>query len=162
MNDDIEENEIIDLTPEPTKKHRIADYSPKPGEVRNPHGAPVGSVHLSTIIERLLSKEIEWDKVPLKGGKKVQNRMLQRYGKKGWTAITYVAIAQAMNGDANARKWLSEAQYGNKIDITSRMIPQSADSIDAPTREQFIEFMKESTKAPLESGTIKELKEPEQ
>lgn len=86
----------------------------KPGQSGNPAGVPKGTVQLSTIIKQLM-QDTDWDIIPVRK----KDDVTKKYGKRGWTAITAVAVAQAMNGDAQARRWLSESAYGKNIDFTS-------------------------------------------
>jgi hypothetical protein len=94
----------------------------KPGESGNPSGPAPGYVHLSTRIKKLLGKGVDWEKVPVRGSDKLG----KKYGDIGWDAIIYVALGQALSGDAAARKWLSESGFGKNIDVTSdgKALPQ--------------------------------------
>lgn len=83
---------------------------PVKGEIRNPHGRP-GTRNLSTILKHMLEDgELDWAKVPIKGN----NEMEKKYGKRGWDAMMYVAVAQAMSGDIKAMEFLRRAQYGSE------------------------------------------------
>jgi len=156
---DIEEPEIIEVEqvdddlilqdevkPKTTWQNKATQI--KPGEVRNPAGRPVGSINLSTIVDRMMTRgEIDWSKVPVKGGKKVQDRMLKKYGKRGWVALSYVAYAQALQGDANARKWLSDAAYGNKMEVNIQGQTANTGEIPEEMRAEFLQYIKNKTKA---------------
>jgi hypothetical protein len=56
-------------------------------------------------------------------------------------------MAKAMEGDANARKWLSDAQYGNKMDVTIQGTTTNTGEIPEEMRAEFLEYIKSKTKA---------------
>jgi hypothetical protein len=144
----VEDDLILHDEPKPKTTWQNKATQIKPGEVRNPAGRPVGSVNLSTIVDRMMTRgEIDWSKVPVKGGKKVQDRMLKKYGKRGWVALSYVAYAQALQGDANARKWLSDAAYGNKMEVNIQGSNAPQGEIPEEMRAEFLEYIKSKTKA---------------
>jgi len=144
----VDDDLILHDDPQPKTTWQNKATQIKPGEVRNPNGRPVGSISLSTIIDRMMTRgEIDWSKVPVKGGKKSQDRMLKKYGKRGWVAISYVAMAKAMEGDANARKWLSDAQYGNKMEVNIQGQTANTGEIPEEMRAEFLQYIKNKTKA---------------
>lgn len=146
--EEVDDDLILKDEPKPKTTWQNKATQIKPGEVRNPNGRPVGSISLSTIIDRMMTRgELDWSKVPVKGGKRKQDYYLRKYGKRGWTALTYVAVAKAMEGDANARKWLSDAQYGNKLDVTVQGNTTTAGDIPEEMRAEFLEYIKSKTKA---------------
>jgi hypothetical protein len=59
--------------------------------------------------------DIDWDKVPVKNAKQLQ----EKYGRRGWDALVYVATAKAASGDIRALEFLRKSGFGDMVDITS-------------------------------------------
>lgn len=88
----------------------------KPGQSGNPTGNPKGYIHTRTMLREFAEGEIDWTKdVPIRGAEK----MAERYGNRAMRAVIAVAFAKAMEGDAAARRWITETLYGKSLDVTS-------------------------------------------
>ena len=107
----------------PKATENIIKFQFKKGQSGNPKGLPKGTRNLQSIIKDMLEDgKLDWKKVPTKYNADIG----KTYGKRGWEAIVYVAVAQAVNGERHAREWLRKSQYGDKLDITSGGLPMEA------------------------------------
>lgn len=79
------------------------------GESGNPDGKPLGTKHLSTIIQEL-ENDIDWDVTQLKD----KEELKKRYGKQGLKAMVIVAFSKAMSGNVQAMTFLAKYGYGEK------------------------------------------------
>ena len=91
----------------PPKEHQF-----KPGQSGNPAGKPKGTIQLSTIIQNL-AEDIDWDLTNLKS----KDELKEKYGKRGFNALVYVAFSKAMSGDVKAMEWLAKHGYGEKLKL---------------------------------------------
>lgn len=88
----------------------------QPGESGNPDGRPKGRKSLKTIIRELAEDDdFDWSLVPLKDPDRDKARVIG----SPWKAIVMTAVAKAVAGDVKAMRWLQQAGYGDKLDITS-------------------------------------------
>lgn len=87
----------------------------KPGQSGNPKGRPKGSRNRKTVLREVIQEYgMDWSKIPMQN---VQ-ALAAKY-EYPIDAIICVAIAKAMEGDAQARRWLSETLYGKpKANVT--------------------------------------------
>jgi general stress protein YciG len=92
----------------PLNSKRAAEIGAKGGKNK------AGSKHLKTLIQEI-GNNIDWDKTTLKD----KEGMRAKYGRNGWTALTYVAFTKALAGDPKAMDWLAKNGYGLNIDHTS-------------------------------------------
>lgn len=78
---------------------------------RRMNGKPKGTVHLSTLIQKLAN--VDWEKTSLSS----KDDLKKKYGKNGIEALVYVAFSKAMSGDTRAMDWLAKHGYGEKLNV---------------------------------------------
>lgn len=79
----------------------------KPGESGNPDGKPVGTKHLSTHIQEMLSDPNF--ELKMKDGSILKERPM--------AAIIKTAVAKSISGDNRWAEWLAKHGYGEKLNI---------------------------------------------
>lgn len=92
----------------------------KPGQSGNPKGLPKGFIPTRTMMREMMEGEIDWSEIPIRGSEQME----QKYGKRVMKAVIAVALAKALEGDASARRWLTETLYGKSLDVALEFKPQ--------------------------------------
>lgn len=86
----------------------------KPGQSGNPKGRPKGSRNYRTLLrEAIEGNAIDWSLIPIQGIEKLAAKH-----NHPMEAVIYRAYAQAIQGDARARQWLTDTLYGKNYRVT--------------------------------------------
>jgi len=102
------------------------------GQSGNPAGRPKGAISLSTRIQNMLNDE------------RFTPENVSEFVDTPMAAIIATAIKKSSEGDAKWAKWLSDAGYGQKIEMEhSGEIGQG--NVDPQLADQFNEFVKNNT-----------------
>ncbi len=78
---------------------------------RRLNGRPKGAKNLKTIIRELENEEFDWNKIPQQS--KGFSHYLKRVGSP-WRAIVMRAMLDAINGNKDAREWLTKIALDDK------------------------------------------------
>jgi hypothetical protein len=103
---------------------------PKPGEIRNPKGRPKGSLDMASRIKRILSSEINWNKIAIND----VSGLKERYGNSAVAeAMIWIQVTKALLGDTAAFNALRKAAYGDSVNLEPDR-PESAVHIYKPEK----------------------------
>lgn len=104
----------------------------KPGESGNPGGKAKGTVHLSTMIQNMLSADIDPNTIDPK-----------EKGKKEMQAIIATGIKKAKDGDTKWADWLAKYGYGQKFELDQNISGElNVGTAQAELAEEFSKFLK--------------------
>lgn len=98
----------------------IANLVPvQQGQVLNPKGRGKGTLNMSTRIRKILSSNIDWDKITV--GDPGLDRLKKRYGVLAVVdALVWVQVSKAMTGDTQAFNALREAGWGRMVNVDAQ------------------------------------------